>query len=165
LENDMQNQSARQGPIVVGLPPSAAAASEIEAAIAGQWQAWNDGQPLRDSDFTPDSDYVTFDGTELHGLEANRRLHDELGKGVLRGSQLSGEVRRIRFIAADIAVVHSVGNLRLRFHRRPKPGRESVQTTVMRRTPDGWKIEAFHNTRIRKAGWLGRLAVRLANRL
>jgi uncharacterized protein (TIGR02246 family) len=133
--------------------------------ISGQWQAWNEGRAIRAQDFSVESDYVTFDGTELHGFEENRRLHDQLGKGVLRGSRLSGRVSRIRFITADVAIVHSIGNLQLRFHPRPKPSRDSIQTTVFRRTPESWKIEAFQNTRIRRPRLFGRLLVRLANRL
>jgi uncharacterized protein (TIGR02246 family) len=151
--------------VVIGAPSSAADAREIEAAILAQWEAWNSGQPFRESDFTPDSDYVTFDGTELHGVEENRRLHEALGRGVLRGSRLTAEVRRIRFVTDDIALIHSTGNLQLRFHRRPKPSRNSVQTMMMRRTPSGWKIEAFQNTRIRRPGPMARLLVRLANSL
>ena len=133
--------------------------------MEGQWAVWNAGHRVRPGDFTPDCDYVTFDGTELHGIEANQTLHDNFAKGVLRGSVLTGQVRRIRFVAPDVAVVHSTGNLRLRFHPRPKPSRDSVQTTVMRKTIEGWKIEAFQNTRIRRRGPLARLAVWLVNRL
>ena len=133
--------------------------------MEGQWAAWSAGQMVREADFTPDSDYVTFDGTELHGVEENRRLHGQFARGALKGSVLTGRVRRIRFITPEVAVVHSTGNLRLRFHRRPKPNRDSVQTTVMRKTPEGWKIEAFQNTRIRRRGPLAGLALWLANRL
>ena len=161
----MQAQSSNPAPVVIGGASHAVDAREIETTLAGQQRAWNAGEPLRESDFTAHSDYVTFDGTTLHGLDANQRLHNALARGVLRGSQLSGQIQRIRFITNEVAVVHSIGNLKLRFHRQPKPGRNSVQTTVMRRTAEGWKIETFHNTRIRRRGLVARLMVRLANRL
>jgi uncharacterized protein (TIGR02246 family) len=140
-------------------------AEVIQAAMEDQWAAWNQGHTVRDGDFATDCDYVTFDGSELHGIEENSRLHAEFGRGVLRGSKLTGKVRRIRFITPDVAVVHSTGNLRLRFHRRPKPSRDSVQTTVMRKTPEGWRIEAFQNTRLVRRGLLSRIAVWLAGKL
>ena len=150
--------------VVLGRPDDPSDAETIRSAMEGQWAAWNEGHMVRDKDFAPDCDYVTFDGTELHGLEENRRLHDAFGRGALRGSVLAGRVRRIRFISPDVAVVHSTGNLRLRFHRKAKPSRDSVQTTVMRKTADGWKIEAFQNTRIRRRGPLDRLALWLVSR-
>jgi uncharacterized protein (TIGR02246 family) len=133
--------------------------------MEAQWAAWNASHRVREGDFTSDCDYVTFDGTELHGLAENKSLHDTFARGALRGSVLTGKVRRVRFITPEVAVVHSTGNLQLRFHRHPKPSRDSVQTTVMRRTAEGWRIEAFQNTRIRRRGPLARLAVWLANRL
>ena len=156
---------AKSGLTVLGRSDDPSDAETIRAAMESQWASWNAGHMVRDADFTPDCDYVTFDGTELHGIEENRKLHDQFGRGVLRGSVLAGRVRRIRFITPEVAVVHSTGNLRLRFHRRPKPSRDSVQTTVMRKTAEGWKIEAFQNTRIRRRGPLGRFAVWLAGRL
>ena len=161
----MHPDPSKAGPLVMGQADDPGDARAIRSAMEDQWASWNQGHMVRDSDFTPDCDYVTFDGTQLHGLEENRRLHDGFGKGVLRGSELSGRVRRIRFITPEVAVVHSTGNLKLRFHRRPKPNRESVQTTVMRKTADGWRIEAFQNTRVRRYGPLARLAVWLAGKL
>lgn len=157
--------ASKAEPLVMGQPDDPGDARVIRSAMEGQWASWNAGHAVREADFAPDCDYVTFDGTELHGIEENRRLHNDFGKGVLRGSRLSGRVRRIRFITPQVAVVHSTGNLKLRFHRRPKPGRESVQTTVMRKTADGWRIEAFQNTRIRRYGAVARLAVWLAGKL
>lgn len=150
---------------LIGEPGAGADVDQIIDLIAAEAHRWNEGQPMRLADFTPDSDYVTYDGTELHGLEENRRLHDDLRRGVLRGSRLTCQVHRVRFITGDVAVVHSSGNLQLRFHRRPKPGRASIQTMVVRRTGQGWQIEAFQNTRIRRPGPVGRLVVRMMNRL
>jgi uncharacterized protein (TIGR02246 family) len=120
---------------------------------------------MRETDFTPDSDYVTFDGTELHGFEENRKLHESLGQGILRGSRLTCQVHRVRFLTNDIAVVHSTGNLQLRFHPRPKPNRNSIQTMVVHRTAQGWQIEAFQNTRIRPSGPILRFLTKVMNRL
>jgi len=140
-------------------------AQEIVALIRRQATRWNEQQPIREVDFTEGSDYVTFDGTELHGYEANRILHESLRRGVLRGSHLTCHIHRLRFLTGDVAIVHSTGNLQLRFHKRPKRRRDSIQTTVVRRTPLGWQIEAFHNTRIRRLGVIGRLLVGAMNRL
>ena len=161
----MHAGTSEPGPVVLGQSAEPTDPTTIRAAMEDQWASWTAGQMVRDQDFTPDSDYVLFDGTELHGLAENRRQHDRFARGALKGSVLTGRVRRIRFITPEVAVVHSTGNLRLRFHRRPKPGRDSVQTTVMRKTSDGWKIEAFQNTRILRRGPLARLALWLASRL
>jgi uncharacterized protein (TIGR02246 family) len=152
-------------PLVVGRPRDPGDASRIAAALQEQWEAWNAGSPFQESAFTPDNDYVTFEGAALFGRDVNRRLHERMARGILRRSQISASIRRIRFLTPDIAVVHSVGNLRLRFHKRPKPGRRTIQTTVMRRAADGWAIEAVQNTRIRRHGPLSRLLGAIADAL
>lgn len=151
--------------VVVGRSPADSDVVSIVALIDRQATTWNNQQPMREADFAPESDYVTFDGTELHGFEENAKLHKDLGRGILRGSHLTCHVHRVRFLTNDVAVAHSTGNLQLRFHPRPKPSRNSIQTTIVRRTPQGWQIEAFHNTRIRKPGPTSRLFVRLLNKL
>jgi uncharacterized protein (TIGR02246 family) len=152
-----------QGPTVIGHPADPDDPRRIAGALHEQWAAWNAGDAFQERAFAPDCDYVTFEGAALHGRNENRRVHLQLAKGILRRSRILASIRRIRFVTSDVAIVHSVGNLKLRFHKRPKPGRETIQTTVMRRTADGWIIEAVQNTRVRRRGPVATLLGALAN--
>ena len=60
------------------------------------------------SHFTPDSDYVAFDGTHRKGREENAIAHQQLFDSWLKGTRLTG-VKSIRFLSPEIAIVHAVG--------------------------------------------------------
>ncbi|SDL06999.1 conserved hypothetical protein [Catalinimonas alkaloidigena] len=127
--------------------------------------AWNRGDAQRfASYFTHDCDYVTFAGQHLKGQKAHREAHEKLFRGLLRGSRLQGRVRQIRFLSPDLALVHGTGTVQLRWQRKPSTRRESLNTSVVVRQDDGWKITAFHNVRIQPPGVFHRLrnALRLA---
>jgi uncharacterized protein (TIGR02246 family) len=113
--------------------------------------AWNtaDGSAYADS-FTEDSDYIAFDGTHLRGRDANTRHHQQLFDSVLRNTRLVFEGRPVvRFVAADVAIVHAMGSVLFPWQSRVTPRRRSSQTLVAVRRPEGWRFAAFHNTRYR----------------
>jgi uncharacterized protein (TIGR02246 family) len=128
--------------------------SADEAAIRQLSQAlsetWGQGD-LRALDelYTPDSDYVTFDGSWLRGLEHNRRAHAELFDGVLAGTRLEGQIESIRFVTDDTAVVISTGALLWPWQKKVPASRLSRQTLVVVRREGRWKIASFQNTRVR----------------
>jgi uncharacterized protein (TIGR02246 family) len=99
--------------------------------------------------FTPDSDYIAFDGTHLKGREANARHHARLFDSVLRGSRMVYENVAVRFLTADVAVMHGMGTVLLPWQREVTPGRRSLQTYVVVRQEGAWRIAAFHNVRVR----------------
>lgn len=143
--------------------PLADADGAIRALFEDMKRAWNSGMFSAYADlFTDDADYVTFDGSHLRGRAENQRVHEELARGILRGSKLTGQIESVRLVADDVAVVHAAGNLMLRFHRKPRKSRESRQTMVfVKGDDDHWRISAFQNTRIRPMGALGRFFLRL----
>ncbi len=113
--------------------------------------AWNtaDGNAYAGS-FTADCDYVAFDGTHLRGRDANARHHQLLFDSVLRNTRLVFEGQpAVRFVADDVAVVHTMGSVLFPWQSRVTPKRRSNQTLVAVRQPEGWRVAAFHNTRYR----------------
>jgi uncharacterized protein (TIGR02246 family) len=131
-----------------------------EAAVHALYQslmdAWNDGSGQAFAAvFSEDGDLVAFDGTHFTGRDHIAAAHQELFDKWLKGTRLVGRVEGVRFVSPDVAVMHAVGGTIPR--RRTKPAREraSIQTLVATRGESGWRLTAFHNTRIRPIGRSG----------
>ncbi|WP_437733474.1 SgcJ/EcaC family oxidoreductase [Sorangium sp. So ce1335] len=141
--------------------------STDEAAIRRMFEAlseaWaREGASAVDAFYTPDSDYVTFDGSWLRGREENRRTHEELFAGVLAGTRLVGEIESVRFLGPDTAVVVSTGAVLWPWQRTAPADRRSRQTLVVVRGDDGrWRVASFQNTRVRPLPPPGSLSMRL----
>jgi uncharacterized protein (TIGR02246 family) len=131
---------------------------DIQKLFTAIADAWNKGDAgLYASYFTENCDYVTFDGKYLQGREENRKFHENLFNGFLKGSTLHGKVRAIRFLTGEIAIVHQTGAVKLRFHKNVPKNRLSINTNVVVRSEGAWKVTAFHNCRISGDGILLRL--------
>jgi uncharacterized protein (TIGR02246 family) len=113
-------------------------------------QAWTDGDALAyGACFTPDADYVSFDGAWAQGRARMVESHDRLFRGVLTGSTLVGEIESIRYVDADVALLHATGSVLVAWRSTLPKGRLSRQTLVAVRTEDGWRFAALQNTRVR----------------
>ena len=99
--------------------------------------------------FTEDADLVGFDGHRLQGVGEIAAFHAMLFEKWLKGTTLVGCVRSIRFITGEVAVVHAVGNTKLKPGRPPTKERISIQTLVAIIQDGRWKFAAFQNTRLR----------------
>lgn len=122
-------------------------------------KAWNSGDgEAFGACFTGDCDYVTFNGQHLKGRKAIAKVHQELFDGVLKRSKMEGDgIKDIRFLTSEIAIVHGVGAVRLRWQRKAPKGRESINTNVVIKKNGEWKIAAFHNCRIKNPNWVQKL--------
>ena len=125
-----------------------------QAALTDMFQTMLDTWSAGDADayanlFAPDVCYVGFDGYAFRSREELRSSHDELFRGVLRGSRLSGEIQQLRPLSADVVVLHCRGAVITRRRQTPGRGRESVQTLVAHREGDRWMFTDFHNSRYR----------------
>lgn len=124
--------------------------AQLTALFQRMCQAWTDGDAQAyGTCFTSDSDYVSFDGTRAVGREPMVEAHDRLFRGVLTGSSLVGQIESIRYLGADVAVVHATGSVLVAWRSRLPKGRLSRQTLVATRTEDGWRFAALQNTRVR----------------
>ena len=128
-----------------------------EAAVRALYQqlmdGWNKGSgEAFASVFTEDGDLVAFDGTHFHGRIEIVPFHQELFDKWLKGSRLVGQVKDVRFLRPQIALMHAVGSTVMRGKSHPDPTRDSIQTLVAVKESGEWRLAAFQNTRLRNMG-------------
>jgi uncharacterized protein (TIGR02246 family) len=128
--------------------------------------SWNKGDGgAYAAQFTEDSDYIAFDGTHFKGRKANAENHQKLFDTFLKGSTLEEQrITDLRFITPDVALLHMVGTVKLRWQKKPAPGRSSIQTLIAVKQNGEWKFAAFQNTRIQKRNWLMNLMLRMGRK-
>jgi uncharacterized protein (TIGR02246 family) len=146
-------------------PPAKTDETAIRQLFTRLEEAWNAGDATAYGEcFTPDSDYITFDGSHVQGRDANADAHRKLFETFLKGSKLTGQISDLRFLSPDVAVLHATGNVKLRWQSRPAPGRESIQTYVAVKQDGAWRFAAFHNSRILQRDWYHYLGLILGRR-
>jgi uncharacterized protein (TIGR02246 family) len=131
--------------------------SADEAAVRALYRelmdGWNRGSgEAFASVFTEDGDLVAFDGTHFEGREEIAPFHQQLFDKWLKGSRLVGQVKDVRFLRPDVALMHAVGSTVMRGKNEPSPERDSIQTLVAVREGGEWRLAAFQNTRVRPMG-------------
>ena len=132
---------------------TAANDSAEEAAVRALYQQLMDGWNQGSGDafaavFTEDGDLVGFDGTHLKGRQEIAPFHQQLFGKWMKGSRLVGQVKDVRLLHPDIAVMHAVGSTVMRGKSEPVPERDSIQTLVATRQDGEWRLAAFQNTRL-----------------
>jgi uncharacterized protein (TIGR02246 family) len=137
---------------------STAKHSADEAAVRALYQqvmnGWNQGSgDAFAAAFIEDGDLVGFDGTHFKGRQQIAPFHQQLFDKWLKGSRLVGQVKDVRFLSPDVALMHALGGTVLRGKSEPTPERDSIQTLVATRQEGGeWRLAAFQNTRVRPMG-------------
>ncbi|GEP93312.1 hypothetical protein CTE07_49570 [Chitinophaga terrae (ex Kim and Jung 2007)] len=118
-------------------------------------------QPTRElfeSIFTNDCDYVTFMGQHLKGIDENLKVHQQLADSwFFRGAELVSEVKQVKFLSPDVAVVIAEGAIKFRWQKTVKKDRLSINTNVFVKTNNEWKLASFQNTRIKGPGLMQKL--------
>jgi uncharacterized protein (TIGR02246 family) len=132
---------------------AAANDSADEAAVRALYQQLMDGWNQGSGDafaavFTEDGDLIGFDGTHFKGRQEIAPFHQRLFDKWLKGSRLVGQVKDVRFLSPDVALMHAVGGTVLRGKSEPVPERDSIQTLVATRQDGEWRLAAFQNTRL-----------------
>ena len=126
---------------------------EVRDIYQRMMDAWNQGSgEAFAAVFTDDGDLVGFDGHHFTGREEIASFQQQLFDKWLKGSRLVGTVQDVRFLGPDAAVMHAVSGTILRGKSKLSPGRDSIQTLVLKRHGPEWQIVAFQNTRLRPIG-------------
>lgn len=113
--------------------------------------AWNIGDAKQFASlFTEDCDYITFRGQHIIGRKNNEELHEQLFKTFLKNTTLATEMKQIKFISEDVAVVHCLGAVSSTLKNNAT--KNKINTNVLVKTNGEWKIAAFHNSKIEKKG-------------
>lgn len=109
-------------------------------------QAWNDadgrafGEP-----FTADADFVDIRGEYHRGQEAIAAGHQAIFDSIYKGSSANYKLMQARELSGDTILAHTTGVLRA--PSGPLAGEHSsVQSLVLVREGEEWKIAGFHNT-------------------
>jgi uncharacterized protein (TIGR02246 family) len=128
-----------------------------EAAVRGLYRqlmdAWNRGSgDAFAAVFTQEGELVAFDGTHFKGHNEIAPLHQQLFDKWMKGTRLVGQVKDVRFLSPDVAVMHAVGGTVMPGKAEPSPERDSIQTLVAIRQSGEWRLAAFQNTRVRPIG-------------
>ena len=136
-------------------PPDLQAYDE-EAAVRALYEqlmdGWNRGSAEAfAAPFCEDGDLIGFDGTHLKGRAEIVSFRQPLFDKSLKGTRLVGQVKAVRFLSHDVAIMHAVGGTVMRGKSEASPERDSIQTLAVRRD-GGWRLAAFQNTRVRPMG-------------
>jgi uncharacterized protein (TIGR02246 family) len=118
--------------------------------------AWNRGDAAGyGSLFTDDADFVAWTGAHGRGRQAIEDAHRRLFDGPLAGSLMvlvdddsqSATPDSLRFVRPDAAIMVVSGVVTLADQIATGPDHESVQTFVLTKNGNRWRVTAFHNTR------------------
>lgn len=125
----------------------------VEAVAAGMARAWNAASGAGfAADFDEDADFVNIYGLHARGRQAIADGHNMIFRTVYAGSTLQCGVEQVRYLRADIALVHL--RCRLSIPQGPMAGdMASAPSMVMQRTNGGWSIMAFQNTLVKDPSW------------
>jgi uncharacterized protein (TIGR02246 family) len=121
----------------------------IRQLLQRQQNGWDSGDPTLYADvFTTDADYVTFLGSHYQSRDAIAAAYAPLFRKLLQGSRLTIEVKQVRFLTPDVALIHADAAVTKRGRRSRRPSR--INTSVALRTDDGWMLAASQNTTRRR---------------
>lgn len=134
--------------------PKAPEMSKDEASVRQAVQQLENGWNTRDgkafaAPFAADADYVVVNGMYVKGREAIEKGHQQIFDTVFKDSTNKATVKGVRFVRADVAVVHVEWNLAVRSDGKEDKAR-ALNTLLMTKDGDKWSIAAFHNTPIKE---------------
>lgn len=130
---------------------SAAARAEDEAAIraiiTGLAEAWTRGDAKAWSEpFVEYADFTVWNGRQIQGRDAITSGHEQIFSTVYKETKQRLDVRRIRFLRGDVAVVHVEGSVVKKAEEFPATP-QVVPVFVMTKENGRWRIVAFQNTK------------------
>jgi uncharacterized protein (TIGR02246 family) len=152
---DYQNRQVPDSIAADTPAPTATTVPADETAIRELFQhlldAWGNGDATAyAAQFTEGAEYVTFDGSHVKGRAAITTSHQPLFARWLKGTRLVGKIISLRFVNADVALVHATGSTVFPGEAKSRPSRDSIQTLVATKHDGTWRFAAFHNTRIQR---------------
>lgn len=125
----------------------------IRQIVTNLTDAWAAGDGAKWADqFTDDVDYTVWNGLYSSGREENRKGHQMIFDTFYKNTKLNIEIRKIRFLRDDVAIVHMFASV---IKKDEKPQNDSPETSpmmVLSRENGKWRIVAFQNTPVFKEG-------------
>lgn len=128
------------------------AESQIRASVAAQAAAWTAGDAsLYAKDVSADVSFTNLFGMVMYGAPAFIARHRQILETFYKGTTKHHQIRRIRFVTPDVALVDIDNEVRGVKAMPPGivvPPDGIVRTQLMEvfvRRGDRWSIEAYHN--------------------
>jgi uncharacterized protein (TIGR02246 family) len=125
----------------------------INALLQEYSTAWENGDGTAFAAiYTEDARHVTFGGERLQGREAIQQVHQELFNTFLKGSRLELKLEEVRLLNPAIAVIYVSGGILEPGQTELTPERNSVQSAVLVKENDAWRIASLQVTRVQVEG-------------
>ena len=131
---------------------SGSAEAQIRNIVAAQAVAWNAGNGAAYAkDVGADVSFTNLFGMVMYGAPAFAQRHSQILASFYKGTTKHHQVRRIRFVTPDVAIVDIDNEIRGVNSLPPGiavPPDGVVKTQLMEvfvRRGDRWVIEAYHN--------------------
>ena len=124
--------------------------------------AWNASDSVSfAAAFAEDANFIQIFGGQLDGRAAIEASHRYIFDTIYKGSHASFQLRSIRFVRPDVAIVFARarvnfqdGNVAREIDTRP--------TLIVAKQEEAWQIVAFQNTKISEVPTAAQAAARLA---
>lgn len=124
---------------------------QVVQNLKDAWRA-GDGKKFA-AEFTEDSDFTVWNGMYLNGREANEKGHQQIFDTFYKGTEIRSEVRKIRFLTDEIAVVHLQSEM-FKDGKKIEDVPKVVPLMILQKQNGKWKVVVFQNTPIIKEGEL-----------
>lgn len=119
-----------------------AAARENVRQMEAGWNA-KSGERFA-APFADDADYVIVNGQHIRGRRHIAEDHQRIFDTFYKATTLSLSVKQVRFLRADVAVVHVAAVLS--GQAEPPHEKSATITLLMTKEAGAWRIAAFQNT-------------------
>ena len=136
-------------------PKGRGAADEaaIRALVGRCVAGWNKGSgEAFAAQFAEDSDYVVVNGHHIKGRAQNASGHQQIFDSFHKGTRLWAQVKSVRFLRPDVALMHTVSRVLKPGESDASPEPEAIQTWTVSRHGKEWLVDAFHNTPLQRQG-------------
>ncbi len=133
--------------------PNAADEAAIRALLQKCIEGWNKGSgEAFAGQFAEDSDFVTANGMHLKGRKQNASHHQQIFDTFFKGTRLWAQVKNVRFLRPDVALMHTHGTILKPGESDASPEPVAIQTLTVSKHGNEWLIDAFHHTPIQRQG-------------
>jgi len=123
----------------------------VRALVQKCIEGWNKGSgEAFAAQFAEDSDFIGGFGGYTKGRRQNASSHQQIFDTFFKGIRLWVQIKSVRFLKPDVALIHTVGK-----HLKPgesdaSPEPEFRQTWTVSKHGKEWLIDAFQNTPIQR---------------
>ena len=130
---------------------SAADEAAIRALVRKCVEGWNKGSGQAfAAQFAEESDYVVVNGMHIKGRAQNASAHQQIFDTFYKGTRLWAQVKSVRFLKSDVALMHTVSRILKPGEADASPEPEAIQTWTVSKHGKEWLVDAFHNTPIQR---------------